>query len=109
MVMERGVPYKLIYAPQVKQHLKAIKPKYYSLIRTEIEVQLKFEPTVETSSRRPLKRRADFEGEWELRIGHDNRFRIFYGVDVEHHEVLILAIGVKEGNRLFIDGEEVRL
>jgi len=109
MVMERGVPYKLIYAPQVKQHLKAIEPKYYSLICTEIEVQLKFEPTVEARNRKPLKRPADFEGEWELRIGHDNRFRVFYGVDMEHHEVLILAIGVKEGNRLFIGGEEVRL
>jgi len=109
MVMKRSVPYKLIYAPQVRRHLKAIEPKYYSLIRTEIEVQLKFEPTVETSNRKPLKRPAEFEGEWELLIGYDNRFRVFYGVAIEHHEVLILAIGVKEGNRLFIGGEEVRL
>lgn len=109
IVMERRVPYKLRYAPQVKQHLKAIEPKYYPLIRTQIEVQLKFEPTIETRNRKPLKRPADFEGEWELRIGDDNRFRVFYRVDIEHHEVLVLAIGVKEGNGLFIGGEEVRL
>ena len=109
MVMKRGVPYKLVYAPQVRQHLKAIEPKYYSLIRTEIEVQLKFEPTVETRNRKPLKRQADVEGEWELRIGHDNRFRVFYGLDMEHREVLILVIGVKDGDRLFIGGKEVRL
>jgi mRNA-degrading endonuclease RelE of RelBE toxin-antitoxin system len=109
MVMRKGVPHKIAYAPQVKKHLKAIEPKYYSLIRTEIESQLKFEPAIETRNRKPLKRPADIEGEWELRIGHDNRFRVFYAVDAEHHEVLILAIGVKEGNRLFIGGEEVKI
>jgi mRNA-degrading endonuclease RelE of RelBE toxin-antitoxin system len=109
MVMGKGIQYKVAYAPQVRKHLKAIEPKYYSLIRGEIESQLEFEPTVETRNRKPLRRPADIEGEWELRIGHDNRFRVFYSVDVERHEVLILAIGVKEGNRLFIGGEEVKI
>ena len=109
MVMEKGIQYRVAYAPQVKKHLKAIEPKYYSLIRAEVESQLEFEPTVETRNRKPLRRPADIEGEWELRIGHDNRFRVFYAVDVERREVLILAIGVKEGNRLFIDGEEVKI
>ena len=109
MVMKRGAPYRLVYAPQVNQHLKAIEPKDYSLIRTEIENQLKFEPTVETRNRKPLKRPVNFEGEWELRFGPDNRFRVFYEVDMEHHEVYILAIGIKKGNRLFIGGKEIRL
>ena len=108
IVMTKSVLYKIAYAPQVRKHLKAIEPKYYSLIRTEIESRLKFEPTIETRNRKPLKRPADIQGEWELRIGHDNRFRVFYAVDVERHEVLILAIGVKEGNQLFIGGEEVK-
>jgi mRNA-degrading endonuclease RelE of RelBE toxin-antitoxin system len=109
MVMGKGIQFKIGYAPQVKKHLKAIEPKYYSLIRAEIESQLEFEPTIETRNRKPLRRPADIEGEWELRIGHENRFRVFYAVDVERHEVLILAIGVKEGNRLFIGGEEVKI
>ena len=109
MVMKRGAPYRLVYAPQVNQHLKAIEPKHYSLIRTEIGNQLKFEPTVETRNRKPLKRPAALEGEWELRIGPDNRFRVFYEVDTEHREVNILAVGIKEGNRLFIGGREIRL
>ena len=109
MVMKKGPPYRLVYAPQVNQHVKAIEPKYYSLIRTEIEKQLKFGPTVETKNRNPLKRPVSFEGEWELRFGPDNRFRVFYEVDMEHLEVHILAIGVKEGNRLIIGGEEIIL
>jgi mRNA-degrading endonuclease RelE of RelBE toxin-antitoxin system len=107
--MVMAIPYKLVYAPQVKQHLKAIEPKYFPLIRTKIETQLRLEPTVETRNRKPLKQQADFEGEWELRFGPENRFRVFYEIDVENHEVQILAIGVKKENRLFIGGEEVEL
>ena len=107
--MVMGISYKLVYAPQVKQHLKAIEPKYFPLIRTKIETQLRLEPTVETRNRKPLKQQADFEGEWELRFGPENRFRVFYAIDIQNHEVQILAIGVKKGNRLFIGGEEIEL
>jgi len=51
--MVMSIPYKLIYAPQVKQHLKAIEPKYFSLIRTKIEAQLRIEPTIETRNQNP--------------------------------------------------------
>ena len=42
-------------------------------------------------------------------IGHfgpNNRFRVFFEVDREEMRVLILAVAVKERNRLFIGGEE---
>lgn len=99
----------LIYAPLTKLHLKTIERKYYSLIRTTIEDELQFDPGVETRNRKPLKRAVAFEAEWELRFGPDNKFRIFYDINIEFHEVHILAIGVKEGNRLFIGGKEVKL
>lgn len=99
----------LIYAPIVKLHLKTIGRKYHSLIRTTIENELQFEPDIETRNRKPLKRPVTFEAEWELRFGPDNRFRVFYDINIESHEVYILAIGVKEGNRLFIGGKEVKL
>jgi hypothetical protein len=41
-----------------------------------------------------------------LRLGLDNRFRVFYQVNQEGHEVRILAVGVKDRNRLLIGGEE---
>ncbi len=46
---------------------------------------------------------------WELRFGPDNCFRLLYAVVPENREVQILAIGVKERNRLIIGGEEVQL
>ena len=99
----------LIYAPITKLHLKTIERKYYSLVRITIEGELQFEPDVETRNRKPLKRPVIFEAEWELRFGPDNKFRVFYDINIESHEVYILAIGVKEGNRLFIGGKEVKL
>ena len=35
--------------------------------------------------------------------------KVFYRTDPSMHEVHILAIGVKVGNRLFISGEEFEL
>ncbi len=99
--------FTIIYDPEVKRHLKAIERRYYSLIRTEIENQLQFEPDVETRNRKPLTRPVEFEAEWELRCEPDNRFRVFYQVDIEQREVYILAIGIKVGNRVWIGGEEV--
>ena len=107
--MPEGRKYRLIYAPITRLHLKAIKRKYYSLIRTSIEDELQVEPDVETRNRKPLKRPVTFEAEWELRFGPDNKFRVFYDINIDSHEVHILAIGVKEGNRLLMGGNEVKL
>lgn len=101
--------FDLVYAPITKEHLKAIEPKHYALIRSTIEAQLRFEPDVETRNRKPLKRSVVFEAEWEIRFGPGNRFRVFYEVEREHNTVHILAIGKKEGNRLLIGEKEVEI
>ena len=99
--------YSLVYAPLVKAHLKAIEPKHYSLIRNEIEIQLRFEPETETRNRKPLKRPIVSEARWDLRIGPGNRFRVFYKTVRESGEVQVLAIGEKKGSKLFIGGKEL--
>ena len=43
---------------------------------------------------------------WGLRCGPNNRFRVFYEVSQGENAVRVLAIGLKESNRLFIEGEE---
>jgi mRNA-degrading endonuclease RelE of RelBE toxin-antitoxin system len=106
MVMAKQVPFVLVYADEVKKHLQAIETKYHSLIRTEIEGQLLFDPEVETRNRKPLKRPISFGAQWELRLGPDNRFRVFYQVKADNHEVRILAVGLKDRNRLLIGGKE---
>src|SRR6202521_2983934 len=98
--MARKQPFALIYAPEVTGHLAAIEPKYHSLIRTTIEEQLRFEPETATRNRKQLERPIDLGARWELRLGPGNRFRVFYRVDVEHRQVRILAIAVKERKRI---------
>ena len=101
--------YTIVYAPAVKQHLKAIEKRHYSLIRRTIEEQLRLEPLVETRNRKPLVRPAWFGATWELRFGPQNRFRVFYKVVQEEGEVWVLAIGEKRESMLKIGGEEIEI
>jgi len=101
--------YKLIYAPEVKEHLKVIDKQNHGQIRRAIETQLIFEPDREARNRKPLDGGGLWEGAWELRCGGRNRFRVFFQVDREALEVQILAIGVKEKNELIIGKERIKL
>jgi mRNA-degrading endonuclease RelE of RelBE toxin-antitoxin system len=95
----------LVYTTSFNRQLKLVESKYHSLIRETLEKQLQYEPEVKTRNRKPLKKPLAFKAEWELRLGPDNCFRVFY--KVQGNEVILLACGEKEGNRLFIEGEEV--
>lgn len=107
-VMMRRV-FELIYAPRVARHVRAIERRYHSFIRKTIESRLRHQPYVESRNRKPLKRPVSFGATWELRFGPDNCFRVFYDIDTQTSHVNILAIGVKEKEKLFIAGEEIEL
>jgi hypothetical protein len=63
------------------------------------------EPLVETRNRKPL--RPNPIAPWELRI---QNLRVFYDVPIEEPNVVrILAVGMKEGNKLFIAGKEITI
>ena len=104
--MAKRRKFTLSFAPEAIEHLDLIESKYHGLLRRTINEQLTHTPAEETRNRKPLDQPAPFGASWELRCGPDNRFRVFYEVDVVAHEVRILAIGVKERNRLLIGGEE---
>jgi mRNA-degrading endonuclease RelE of RelBE toxin-antitoxin system len=101
--------FTIVYAPITKDHLRVIEAKYYALIRDAVNEQLAFDPTTETRNRKPLKRPVVFMATWEIRFGPQNRFRVYYDVDLEQQLVTILAIGRKQGNRVVIGGEEIQL
>lgn len=109
IVMAKQEPFALIYDPEIHGQLDAIEPKYQSEIRSAIEKQLRFEPEKATRNRKRLERPIDLGATWELRLGPQNCFRVFYRVDAENRAVRILAIAVKERNRIFLGGEEVEL
>jgi hypothetical protein len=104
--MAKRAKFTLSFAPQAIDHLDFIESKYHGLLRRTINEQLTFTPTDETRNRKPLEQPAPFGASWELRCGPDNRFRIFYEVDSTAQEVQVLAVGLKDRNRLLIGGEE---
>ena len=109
MVMSRGPAFTLIFAPEVIDHLRAIDRKYHNLIRETIAQQLSHTPFELTRNRKPLEQPAPFAATWELRFGTNNRFRVFYEIDTAEQMMLILAIGVKDREKLIVGGEEVEL
>ena len=104
--MAKQAPFTLTFAPQAIEHLDLIEPKYHGLLRRTIHEQLTHTPTAQTRNRKPLDQPAPFHASWELRCGPDNRFRVFYDVELPTRAVRVLAIGVKDRNRLIVGEEE---
>jgi mRNA-degrading endonuclease RelE of RelBE toxin-antitoxin system len=104
--MSRRSRFALVFAPEAVDHLALIERRYHRFIQRVIDEQLSYTPENETRNRKPLEQPAPYSAPWELRCGPRNRFRVFYEVDSAERRVRVLAIGVKEGNRLRIGGEE---
>jgi mRNA-degrading endonuclease RelE of RelBE toxin-antitoxin system len=104
--MAKRPQFAISFAPEVIEHLDRIATKYHGLLRRTLKEQLTFTPTDETRNRKPLEQPAPFGASWELRCGPDNRFRVFYDGDSESQVIRVLAVGVKDRNRLIIGGEE---
>ncbi len=101
--------FELSFAPEVVEHLAFIERKHHPFIQKTLDEQLVYEPDRKTRNRKPVEEPAPFAATWELRFGAGNRFRVFYDVDRDEYVVWILAIGIKERERLFIGGEEFKL
>lgn len=105
--MGRRPKFAITYAPEVSGHIDAIVSNFHSEIRRAIQEQLSYEPQVRTTNRKPLEDQpGPFGSTWELRCGSGNRFRVFYEIRLDSREVWVLAIGVKDRDRLFFAGEE---
>jgi len=107
--MARRSAFRLEFAPETIDHLAAINRRHHRAIKNAIDKQLLYAPNQRTRNRKPIERPVFMGATWELRFGRNNQLRIFYEVDSIERVVRILAIGVKEGSRLHIGGEEVQL
>ncbi len=107
--MPRAQPFEIVFDERVMEHLEHIENKYDAVIRHAIETQLLFEPYIETRNRKPLRAPSTLGATWELRCGPNNRFRIFYDIDLDVRLVIVLAIAVKDRNELWIGKERLEL
>ncbi len=98
------MPYRIQLSPAAKEHLQALRKRQQVTIVDSVEKQLAHEPSAETKNRKLM--RPNPLAPWELRIG---TIRVYYDVDEDAKVVLIVAIGIKVRNRVFIESEEVDL
>lgn len=98
------MPYEIIFEPDAVEHLQGFSARAQSIVLDQIEVQLTYQPDVETRNRKRL--RPNPLAPWELRIGENC---VFYDVNADAVSVRVIAVGRKEGSRLIIGGEEISL
>jgi mRNA-degrading endonuclease RelE of RelBE toxin-antitoxin system len=99
------VAYVIEYSPEAEDHLRRLTARQQRIVVDAVDRQLLNEPTSETRNRKPM--RPNPIAPWELRIGS---LRVYY--EVKEHpnpRVMILAVGVKERNRVRIGKDIVQL
>ena len=97
--------YRIQYSPETDQHLRYLTARQRSMVFDGVDEQLRHQPAVETRNRKPM--RPNPLAPWELRIAE---IRVYYDVQEEPEElVTVLAVGMKDQNRVIIGGEEVEL
>lgn len=93
--------YAIDLTPQAIEDLRWFKKHEQKVILDGINAQLRYEPTVVTRNRKPL--RPNSTAAWELRI---EQFRIFYDVDQQVRIVEIQHVGEKRGHTVFFRGRQ---
>ena len=97
--------YDIEYSPEAGEHLQRLFARQQKIVVDAVDRQLINQPTLETKNRKPM--RPNPVAPWELRIGS---LRVYYEVEEQPTpKVTILAVGVKERNRVRIGKDIVQL
>ena len=96
--------YRIGFAPAVQAHLQQLSARQRATLFDQVNRQLANEPLTETRNRKRMRPNA--LASWELRVGN---LRVYYDIVEDKSEVLVLAVGIKTGNRVTIGGEAVEL
>jgi mRNA interferase RelE/StbE len=98
------VGYEIRWSPDALDHLRLLPAHQRAMVLDSVERHLTARPDEPTQKQKQLAENP--LATWELRLGD---VRVFYDVNREEITVDLVAIGVKEHNRLRIGGEEVEL
>ena len=97
--------YIIEYSPEAEEHLLWLTKRQQRIVLDTVDRQLINQPDIETRNRKPM--RPNPIAPWELRIGE---LRVYYEVrDAEQPTVMVLAVGLKERDRIRIGGEIIGL
>jgi len=98
------VAFSIHFSPRAGENVRKLRKRDQQIIVDAISVQLTANPDQQTRNRKKLQ--ANPLAPWELRVG---QFRVFYDIDADSDEVVIVAIGRKTHNVLRIGDEEIEL
>ncbi|RPI85480.1 MAG: type II toxin-antitoxin system prevent-host-death family antitoxin, partial [Planctomycetaceae bacterium] len=97
-IMVRRLPYTLVYAPAVRQHLQAIEPKHHALIRESIECglaarRLSYEDRIDRRGQSAVQRLRAFQCGGPVVVTRNGRpVAVLIGVEDEDEiERLLMA------------------
>jgi mRNA-degrading endonuclease RelE of RelBE toxin-antitoxin system len=97
--------YRIDYSPATEEHLRVLTARQRAIVFDGVDEQLEHEPNVETRNRKPM--RPNPLAPWELRLGE---LRVYYETEEAPEPVVtILAVGVKDRDRVLIGGKEIDL
>jgi hypothetical protein len=101
------MPYSIRFDDATNDHFERLTPRQRALVLDAIEHQLAHQPTLETRNRKPMQAdKPGFIAPWELRVAGD--LRVYYDVpEGPAPIVLIVALGVKIRNRVWIGDAEI--
>ena len=96
--------YTFEYSEDAIEHIRVLPAYRRRTIVDQLEDRLVHEPTVSTRHRKPMDPdKKLYVAPWELRLGD---LRVYYAVEAE--KVIVVAVGVKRREKLFIGGREVK-
>ena len=85
--------------------MRRLTTRQQTIVLDAVDRQLLNQPNVETRNRKPM--RPNPVAPWELRIGN---LRVYYEVnDDPEPTVVVLAVGIKDRDRVRIGAETVKL
>lgn len=101
---EGMAPYTLEISHDAEEDLSYYRAYERKLILARAITQLGANPALETSERKLL--RPNPIASWEVKLG---KYRVFYAIEPADQLVVIVAVGHKEHNILYIRGKVVWL
>ncbi len=97
--------YTFEYTKDAIEHIRKLPADRRAAIMDQLEEGLAHQPTARARNRKPMHPdRKLYVAPWELRLGD---LRVYYAVEDAPKKVIVMAVGIKERERLFIGGLEV--
>jgi mRNA-degrading endonuclease RelE of RelBE toxin-antitoxin system len=99
------VAYTFEYSKDAIEHIRKLPADRRAAVMDQLEERLAHQPTVPARNRKPMDPdKKLYVAPWELRLGD---LRVYYAVEDEPKKVIVVAVGIKEREKLFIGGKEV--